>query len=91
MIEDLIFKIDDCRTFILSYCLSATNLEKLCREQARTCNWREHGAAQNPFDEREAQVVGDAQLYRFVAPDVGGCFKLSRMILAGGGVQEYQC
>jgi len=25
---------------------SATNLEKLCREQARTFNWREHGAAQ---------------------------------------------
>ena len=24
----------------------ATNLEKLCREQARAFNWREHGAAQ---------------------------------------------
>jgi hypothetical protein len=47
---------------------SATNLEKLCREQARTCNWREHGPARKPFDEREAQVVGEAyQLYRFGA------------------------
>jgi hypothetical protein len=28
---------------------SATNLEKLCRVQARACDWREHGAAQEAF------------------------------------------